>query len=307
MRKLAPVLVGLGAFLLVAGLIALLWAPGVVKKTPLDVDTTTRLSGEAARVDTATGELGEALPVKAVSISQADSEVSTDSTVVFTNKQCLTLDEGDAPDCPDPRTDERAVNVSTDVFATDRVTALAVDSDALPADAVPHEGVVNKWPFDAEQKTYPYWDGLVGEAVDADFDRTETVDGLELNVYVVEISDAPIEVAEGVEGTYDDSKEIWVDPVAGSIVNQIDDQQRYLADGTQALDLQLAFTEEQVATNVEEAKSNGTSVRLVTFWIPVVGIVGGLLALVGGLVLMVRGRRHDGPAPTSHTRVEQPV
>ena len=48
----------------------------------------------------------------------------------------------------------------TDDFATDRITALAVnDPQYLPADAAPHEGLINKWPFEAEKKTYPYWDG----------------------------------------------------------------------------------------------------------------------------------------------------
>ena len=45
MRVLARVLLGLGAFLLIAGMLAVSYAPGVVKKTPLDVDMTTDLRG----------------------------------------------------------------------------------------------------------------------------------------------------------------------------------------------------------------------------------------------------------------------
>ncbi len=308
MRKLAPVLLGLGAFLLVAGMVALLWAPGVVKRTPLDVDTTTRLSGEAARLDTATGELGDALPVVATSITKSDSEASTDDYVVMTSSQCLVVDEDEPGDCVDG-SDERLVTASTDVFATDRVTAEAVNDVAgLPADAEPHEGLVNKWPFDPAEQTYPYWDGTAGEAVEADFDRTETVNGLDVNVYKVEVSDVPIEVAEGVEGTYDDVKEIWVDQVTGAIIHQIDDQQRYLADGTQALDLQLSFTDEQVDANVKDAESNISSLRLVTFWIPAIGIVGGALLLFAGLVLLVRGNRQQPPAAhAAEARDPQPV
>lgn len=308
MRKIAPVLLGLGAFLLVAGLVALLWAPGVVKKTPLEVDSVTRLSGEAARIDTATGELGEAQPVVATSITKSDSDASTDSYVVMTSTQCLVVDEGDPGDCVDG-SDERLVNASTDVFATDRVTAEAVnDVDGLPADAEPHEGLVNKWPFDPEQKTYPYWDGTAGTAVDADFDRTESVDGLEVNVYKVEVSDAPIEIAEGTPGTYDDTKELWVDQVTGALIHQIDDQQRYLEDGTQAFDLQLSFTDDQVAANVADAQDNISSLRLVTVWIPVIGIGGGVLLLLAGLVGLVRGNRQQPPTGTrAHERDPQSV
>ena len=57
MRKTIPVLFGLGGFLLIAGFVALLWAPGVVKKTPLDVNSTTHLSGQAEKLNVATGEL----------------------------------------------------------------------------------------------------------------------------------------------------------------------------------------------------------------------------------------------------------
>ena len=75
--------------------------------------------------------------------------------------------------------------------------------------------------------------------MDAVYDRTEEVKGVETYVYRVEIVDAPIEIAEGVPGTYTDTKEIFVEPVTGAILNQTDDQQRYLEDGTQVLDLQL--------------------------------------------------------------------
>ena len=43
------------------------------------------------------------------------------------------------------------------------MSGLAVnDPKYLPADAEPHEGLVNKWPFEPKKKTYPYWDGTTG-------------------------------------------------------------------------------------------------------------------------------------------------
>ena len=50
MRKTVGfVLLGLAGFLLTAALLAQFYVPGQVQKTPLDVNTTTRLSGNAAR------------------------------------------------------------------------------------------------------------------------------------------------------------------------------------------------------------------------------------------------------------------
>ncbi len=287
MRKTIPVLFGLGGFLLIAGLVALLWAPGVVKKTPLDVNSTTHLSGQAEKLNVASGEL-EANAVKATSITKSDAKVSDDKIVAFANSSCLVIDEDDVPDCVDGD-DERLISASTDVFATDRKTALAVNEGKyLPADATEHEGLINKWPFDAKKKTYPYWDGTAGKSVDAEYVRTVKVRDLQTYLYKVEFEGEEIEIAEGVDGTYDDVKEIYVEPKTGTIINQIDDQQRALADGTKVLDLQLAFTDDQVKTNVDDATADVRKINAITTLVPVIGIVGGLLCLIGAVLLMMR-------------------
>ncbi len=290
MRKiLGPVLLGLGGFLLVAGLLGLVWAPGVVEKTPIEVETVTYLEGQAGKLDTSTGDLVEN-PVYAISDTRTDTELSTDETNAWVSTSCLMIDRGGERECVDGSED--MVIASVDVFATDRVTALS-DNESLdlPADAVPHEGLVNKWPFGAEQKTYPYWDGVTKQAVDAVFDRTETVEGLETYVYRVEIDEAPIEIASGVPGTYTDRKEIFVEPKTGSIIDQTDDQQRYLADGTPALDLQLAFTDDQVAGNVEDNAESRRLLDALTVYLPIVGLGGGALALLAGFLLVRSNRR----------------
>ena len=223
MRKiLGAVLVGLGVFALAAAVVATFWAPGVVKKTPLDVNSVTTLSGEGARLNAAGDALDPAQPVSAVSVTRSDTDVSTDETIVFVSNTCLNVDEGQEPGCYDPQTEDFVLsNSPLDVIAVDRKSAMAVDSDVEQVTS--HEGLINKWPFDAEQKTYPYWDSVTQSAVDASYDRTEVLDGLETYVYQVQISDAPTMVS-GLstenDGTYDDLKEIYVDPRTGSIVNQ---------------------------------------------------------------------------------------
>lgn len=286
------VLIALSGLLLVAGLVALIWAPGVVKKTPIDVNTVTHLSGEGGKVDTATGEIDSG-PVVASSISKVDADASDDDTAVFVSSSCLMKDEGDVPDCVDGG-DPRLISASTSLFATDRRSGLSVDNDGyLPEGTVQPEGLQNKWPFGAEKKNYVYWDGVSGTAVDAVYTREQDVLGLKTYVYSVQVQDAPIEVAKGVPGTYTSNKEIYVDPVTGAIISQTDDQQRYIDDGPQALELQIAFTEEQQQENVDDAKANQSSLNAVTTVIPIVGIVGGLLALAGGLVLLMRGSRRS--------------
>ena len=99
--------------------------------------------------------------------------------------------------------------------------------------------MINKFPFDVEKKTYPFWDGDIGRAVDIDYKGTETLFGLETYEFSYTVKDEPIEVAEGIPGTYDNIVTVYVDPKTGSIVKSGQDQQRFLEDGTPALDIQL--------------------------------------------------------------------
>jgi hypothetical protein len=290
MRKTIPVLFALAGFLLVAGLVCLLWAPGVVEKTPIDVNSTTHLSGQAEKLNVSTGEL-ESNPVKATSVTKSDSKVSDGKVVVFTNSTCLVVDKDDVSDCVDGD-DPRLVSADTDVFATDRKTALAVnESKYLPSDAVEHHGLVNKFPFNSQKKTYPYWDGTVGKAVDAKYQKTSAVEGTKVYVYQVTTKDASIDIAEGVKGTYDDVTTIYVEPRTGAILNQTDDQQRYLESGDKVLDLQLAFTDAQKKKSTDDLSSDLSLLTLVNTTVPLVGIIGGLICIGAAGFLLLASRR----------------
>jgi hypothetical protein len=286
------VLLALGTFLVVIGLMAAVWAPGQVKRTPLDTDSTTRLAGTADKLNPGTGEV-ESLQVKAASVTKADSEHSDDEVVVFVSSTCLVIDEGDVPDCVDEDDPQgRLVSASTDVFATDRSEATAVNGSYVPPSAEEKEGLVNKWPFDAEKKTYPYWDSMLGEAVDAEYDGTETIEGLETYRYHVLVEERTAEVVTDVDGVYSQDKYIWIDPTTGSIVNQTQHEVRELEDGSPLLDMELAFTDEQVEANVSDAEDNAQSLGLLTTTLPLVGVIGGVIALVAGAFLFLRGRRN---------------
>lgn len=291
MRKIIGwVLLALGTFLVVVGLMAAVWAPGQVKRTPLDTDSTTRLAGTADKLNPGTGEV-ESLEVKAASVTKADSEHSDDDVIVFVSSTCLVIDEGDVPDCVDADDPEgRLVSASTDVFATDRSDGTAVNGSYVPPSAEEKEGLVNKWPFDAEKKTYPYWDSMLGEAVDAEYDGTETIDGLETYRYHVLVEEQPAEVVTDVDGIYSQDKYIWIDPVTGAIINQTQHEVRELTDGSTLLDMQLDFTEDQVSANAADAKDNGGLLGLLTKTVPLVGLIGGVVALLVGAFLVFAGR-----------------
>jgi hypothetical protein len=283
-------LVFVGAFLLILAIMAQVYATDRVLKTPLDVDNVNRLSGTA----TLGGPDGEeSFPVKVTSITKVDSEKSDDDVVVWKNSSCVVRDEGDVGDCvsnDDP--EGRLLTASTDDFATDRYTAIAVnDPKYLPSAAEPHEGIINKWPFHSEKKDYPYWSGTLGKTVTAAYDRTEKVLDLETYVYKVEIENEPLEVADGVDGYYNDTIEIFVEPFTGAIVDQRSDQSRTTTSGDLVLALDIAFTEDQVKSSVDDANSNTFKLGLLTDVIPLVGYIVGIPLLLIGLALLILQRR----------------
>lgn len=298
MRKIGMVLSLLGGFLIALGFLALVYAPGQLMKTPLDTDSTTRLFG-TAELQTADGL--EKFPVKATSITRADTRKSDGKVIVFVNSSCLVRDEGNPPSCvSNDDADKRLISAGVDTFATDRSTAVAVNNPRyLPADATRHQGLINKWPFEAAKKTYPYWDDLTESAQEASYVRTTKLNGLTVYEYSVKITDAPIQIAEGVPGVYNDEKSIFIEPLTGAIINQVDHQTRATTDGKPVLDLNLAFTPKQVASNVDDANSNVTRLNLVRKVLPIVGLVGGVIALVAGVVLTRRGRGAASSPPTA--------
>ncbi|QIX26419.1 DUF3068 domain-containing protein [Nocardioides sp. JQ2195] len=290
------VLIGLGAFLLVAALIASLWAPGVVKKTPIDTDSTTHLSGTAAKLNPGTGKV-EDLQVKATSFTKADSDASDDDVVVFTNVTCLVVDGPDVPDCIEDKNDPNLINIpEPDAFATDRYDAGAVENGTyVPEGTEQKEGLVNKFPFDTEKKSYDYWDGMIGEPVKVDFKGTHDIEGVETYEFNYNVSDVDAEVVDGIDGKYSMDKTMWIEPRTGAIVKQEQHEVRTLENGDPLLDLNLAFTDDQVKTNAEDAEENVSSLELITSTVPLVGfIVGPILLIVGGGLLLLsrtKGRR----------------
>ena len=77
-RIIGLVLMGLAGFLITTALLALIYIPGAVKKTPLDTDTYTRLTGNASALPSGAGA-----PVKALSHTVADGQKSDGDVVAF--------------------------------------------------------------------------------------------------------------------------------------------------------------------------------------------------------------------------------
>jgi hypothetical protein len=293
-RKLGMVLAGIGGFLVMLALLSKFYAPGQLMKTPIDVDSVTNAAGEAAVGADA------AAAVQGTQITRSDSAKSDDDVVVFVSSSCLVFDRDDVPPCvsaDDP--EERLITASVDNFATDRVTALAVnDPKYLPPEATEHEGLQNKWPFDVEKKTYPYWDDNVSQVVDAEYEGTEEVEGIETYRFHAVIADVPYEVTDGVQGTYSKDTTIWIEPITGSFVNLSYHMEQVTDTGDNFITLDLAYTDDEVADSAADAKDSRDRINLIRDTVPLIGFIVGIPILIIGIVLIARGnRKRSGTAP----------
>jgi hypothetical protein len=287
------VLFFLGAFLLMAGIVAKIWAPGLAERTPLDVNTFTFLTGTADKLNPGTGEVESGLAVAYQSVTRADPKRSDDDYVAFVNTKCVNIDTDNPPPCLDEN-DSRLITNTIDTFATDRHTAMSTGKTKyLAKDAVVHSGLVNKWPFNAEKKTYPYWNGTLGSTVDAKYVGTKDYDGLETYEYQTDVPETSAEVLKGTRGLYSTGESIWIEPRTGSIIDQKGGQVLKLENGDLILDINVEYTDKTVATNVKDAKANRKTLSTILDIFPPVGIILGLIALViGGLA--VRGSMRSG-------------
>ena len=291
------VLVFLGAFLLTAAFLCAFWAPAQVERVPLDVDTTTYLKGEADKLNIATGEL-EHHPVKVTSVTRVDPKLSDGDIAVWVNTTCVNIDTNNPPDCLS-EDDPRMITDTIEKFATDRHTGVAVNDASYIRTDTKYEGLVNKFPFNTEKKTYQYWDGLTEKAVPATYTGTETIQGLQVYRFDTAIRDASIELGPGIKGIYNLTKTMWVEPRTGAIINQEQHDVRTVADGgTKVLDMTIAFTPETVSANVDTANDNLRLLNLVSRTVPLVGFILGPLLIIGGGALIVLARRRS-PEPES--------
>ena len=149
------------------------------------------------------------------------------------------------------------------------------------------------------------WDGLVGHAVDATYERTADIDGMETYVYRATVDADGVEVLDGVQGSYVAVTDYYIEPRTGTIINQVVHQER-VADGIgKILDLDLAFTDDQIQTNVDDTDDNLSQLTLLETTVPIVGLAVGIPVLLIGLLVLLLGRRTPSTPEPADAQVEE--
>ena len=178
-------------------------------------------------------------------------------------------------------------------------------------DQVVFEGINPvKFGFFLGKQTYPYFDTVLKKAVPIPFVSEETIQGL--TVYKFEQTIEPTQIGEqevpgslvGVDAAsykaprfYADVRTVWVEPTIGSIIKGQEVQKQTLrgpdgTDKTTLIDATIAFNDATVTSNVKDAKEAVGKLNLLKTTIPIVAVILGVFALVGG-ILLVRRRASD--------------
>jgi hypothetical protein len=320
-RKMGTVALFLGAFLIALAALSKFYMYDQLAVVPLNQDATstaqTAPGADAEYLDAAAGLKITNGPLKNVKAVRGDVEGSKKASKEL-GKDVAIWDIYDSTDKPtfDFASGETALSATNDRVAFDRNTGEAVSyedtrsvadgKEVAPGD---FKGLYFKFPFDAQKKTYQFWDGTLRKATPAKYVGEGTVKGLKVYKYRQTI--APIKTGTiDVPGSLIDEKastvtadqiyssvtDYSVEPVTGVVVWGRTAQDNYLElDGERVLTTTkatLAYTDANVTKNVNDYEGKSKLLAAVKTTVPLGGLILGVI-LIGLGVFIRRGGRHD--------------
>lgn len=337
-RIVALVLIGLGAFLVVAAILIPTYTVSALEKTPLDLEVTTVSTGEGSVLNSSSLAAGRAVVDENVPlVSQRFVTVEDPS-----NADIMTLQAGQTLRRSDKQADTGLLTANVDRVTVDRKTSMPVDnpigtiqvSGDKPAEEVAHTGLQYKFPFNAEQKSYPYFDINARASKDIDFVEATEINGTP--VYKYQQTVGPVDLSTvvnlptnkvtlpadtwGVEGGtepvtmtrwYENTRTVWVEPETGVIVKGEEQLHQYYAReaGTPEVDVlkaPITFDENTVEYQIQQAKDGQDKISLFGRTIPIVAAVLGVIALIAGVFLLLRGGNGDHRQPARADNAPRP-
>lgn len=320
-KKMGTVALFLGAFLLALAALSKFYMYDQLAVVPLNNQSTsissTAPGADAQYLDAAAGLKitdGPLKNTKMVTGNVAEAEKASKAL----GRDIAVWDIYDCTDTPDFNCGggETPLSATSDRVAFDTNTAETVPWEGSKSEThgepiVPgdFEGLYFKFPFDAQKKTYGFWDGTLRKAVPAKYVGEGQVKGMKVYKYVKTIApiktgtiDVPGSMVGSDEATvtadqiYSSVSNYSVDPVTGVILVGQTAQDSYLeVNGQRALTTTkatLGYTDKNIADAVDTYKSKAMLLTLVKTGIPVGG---GLLGIVL-LALGVISRRGDNGA-----------
>jgi hypothetical protein len=307
-RVLGPVLTGLGAFLLVFGLLMRYWVPGQVIRFPLNEYSVTSFSGQDISYFSPS-LLREFPHVHATAVQTLDGDVASGSSSVAVWGEFTAIED---------TTDHTAIQQASQRSAFSRRTGLLVNCCAASVGSstrVLQSGQGFRFPYGTRHRTYQVFDSTLRQAVPAEFAGTGTIDGLPVDKFVEHVASrrfgqqtlpgslvgepqqATVTLPESLTAT----DTYWVDPLTGTPVDVTRNQTVELQGATPAERLvllggTLAETAPSIRAAVGSAQQQHAKIKLIQVTVPLIGILLGIIALAIGIALVLRAPQPWVPA-----------
>ncbi|WP_433662675.1 DUF3068 domain-containing protein [Nocardia sp. CA-128927] len=316
-------LIGIGAAALVIAALLPTYLMPRLTRIPIDIRTeAVSLADNASILDVSAAlngrmrtETGVPIRVQTLVVSAQPSDADR-VTLVATTRLQRTDQAG-----PNAMVSARAEAVTlsrTSSEPVDPVGQIKLDVDK-PAVPVSRTGFQYHFPFDTQRHSYPYFDTIAQRDLPIDHvDDDRNVDGLRLMHFRQTI--APINLyptqpdmqttapaswwgLPGEEQTrfdlyYSNTRDIWVEPVSGAIVEQREHVRRYLARSVDdpmavtTLEIQTRFDAQSLAEAVHTARQARMLIRWGNLYAPIVLAVAGIAVVAGGLLICRAARFH---------------
>jgi len=314
-RVTGLILVVLGIILIAAAIVLPTYVSGQIVKFPLNESTTATLAGTGVSYFSQT-KLTEktGVSVRATYTIQGDAAAGSSSTAVW-NQTASVRDV----------TNNLPVSAQTRRFAFDRHTAVLVNCCGANVNgnhAVHQTGIVGYvFPMGTQKQTYQVFDTTLNRAVPFTYSGTADVHGIQTYIFTENVSPTKV-TSVTVPGAffhlqaktvtlpelYQIHLVYWVDPETGALLNVNENEKVTLQNpatgGTVAVlfDGDLVATPATVTEVVNLDSSGRTELSLLNTIIPIAAGIAGVLALIAGLVLLVRKPRQNTDAQRSSSR-----
>lgn len=334
MRRIVSfILLGIGVFAVTLGLLLRFYAYPQLAKIPLDNESTSVAQGSgitALVIRTVNGaplpEIRQNMTLTSTTYvtgdltqpevkENGDVAVYVEATKTTDDATGIVVDASVRSLCIDRHTNEAVAPCEGQYIEVEQGQKITADRNT-----VQQPGLSFKFPFEAEQKDYEFYDLSVRKPITARFDGEESIQGLDTYRYVMTVPPTKIDDKEvpgsligqddqpsvNTELYYQVKKTVWVEPVTGIIVvGQQEGKQELLApgqrpgEGTTVFDGTLRFTDETINDNVTKAEDNKSKLGLLTSWPIAMWVIGAVL-IVAGLITLAgsqRGRRYRDSVP----------
>jgi hypothetical protein len=301
---LGAVLAGIGALLFVAGGLVHFYVLPTLAVVPLDQNSVTSLEAKDATLfDTATlAPITTDLSVQAHTVSDVDaSKKAPGNTAVWVSTTTVKSADGTI----------RSQSVKRAAF--DAATSEAVnccdnfmETEQGVREKVTRSGLMFKFPFSTEKKTYQLWDDTLAKPVKTTYTGQAKVDGHTAYVFennvpatVVGSQDVPGSLLGqesndnvSADSYYQNHNTYYVEPVTGAIVNQVTKTKAwfsYQGNDLVTTEATIAYTPQEIKETYDTIGTKAHLLDLANGFLPwAVALVG--LGLIGlGTAL---GRRH---------------